>query len=289
MCVYFIHKFVELLCEQVSAQQIQYEYKGKIKFLLVNETEKLLGINEPSQPHSFESLRQNFNVFISSIRCLIADNVSSLENLKSYLQRYYRELKPQLAHAKLAEDVITIIVEKYNIINVDCLEAVVDHLEIVEAKAHISSYNVTVDNFFEGATFSACYNKSFKSDLSSHLLNCETVELTLEWKIDRHKLNDVRVLLSKFFGDIHKRVYIMEIKKESFIIVTCYTPQYMVDVLLIEAEKNSELMEEFEVVGLKIGYVTVYDKLEVNIFLYRLINMHNMFIGPCKDVKHSNF
>ena len=245
-----------------------------------------LDINEPSQLHSFESLRQKFDLLISSIRCLIADNVSSLDNLKTYLQRSYRELKPQLAHAKSFGDVITIIVEKYNIINVDCLEVVVDHLEIVEAKAHISSYNTTVDKFFEGATFSACCNESFKSDLSSHLLNCETVELTLEWKIDRRKLNDVRMLLSKFFGDIHKRVYIMEIKKESFVIVRCYTPQYMLDVLQIKAVKNTELMEEFEVIKLRIGYVTVYDKFEVKIFI-KTINMHNVFIGLCEDFNDS--
>ena len=181
-----------------------------------------------------------------------------------FLQRYYRELKPQLEHANSPSDVITIIVEKYNIINIDCLEAVVDHLEIMEAKAHISSYNAIVDKFFEETTLDACCDVSFKSDLSSHLLKCETVELTLEWKIDSHKLNDVQVLLSKLFEDIHKRVYITEIKKEkNCIIVTCYTPQYMVDVLQIEAEKNSLVMEEFEVVGLKIGYITVYEKIEV--------------------------
>ena len=218
------------------------------------KVKQTLGINEPSQPDSFENLRQMFDRLISSIKCLIADNVSSLKDLKMYLQRYYRELKPQLEHANSPNDVITIIVEKYNIINIDCLEAVIDHFEIMEAKAHISSYNAIVDKFFEETTLYACCDESFKSDLSSHLLKCETVELTLECKVDSYKLNDVQVLLSKLFGDIHKRVYIMEIKKEHLIIVTCYTPQYMVDVLQIEAQKNSLVIEELEVVRLKIGY-----------------------------------
>ena len=38
--VCLLYKFVEVLCEQTSSPQIQYEYKGKIKFLLVNETQR---------------------------------------------------------------------------------------------------------------------------------------------------------------------------------------------------------------------------------------------------------
>ena len=38
--VCLLYKFVEVLCEQTSSPQIQYEYKGKIKVLLINETEK---------------------------------------------------------------------------------------------------------------------------------------------------------------------------------------------------------------------------------------------------------
>ena len=41
--VCLLHKFVEVLYEQTSAhvaQQIQYQHKGKINFLPVNETEK---------------------------------------------------------------------------------------------------------------------------------------------------------------------------------------------------------------------------------------------------------
>ena len=38
-CV-FTYKFVEVFCEQTSSQKFQYEYKGKINFMLVNEMER---------------------------------------------------------------------------------------------------------------------------------------------------------------------------------------------------------------------------------------------------------
>ena len=203
-------------------------------------------------------------MLISSIRSLISVDVPSLADLKTYLQRSYRELKPQLAHAKSSDDVITIIVEKYNIINVDCLEAVVDRLEITEAESHISAYKKTVIIFCEEVSLNMCYNESFKTDLSSYLLTCETIQLTLEWKPHKHKLKDIQELLTKFFKDNHNRIYITDIREESFIIVTCYTPQHMVSVLLMEVNENRQAVEDCDVIRLTIGYYTVCDKLKGN-------------------------
>ena len=215
-----------------------------------------LGINEPSQPHSFESLRQMFDVLISSIRCLIADNLFSLKDLKTYLQRSYRELKPQLAHAKSSDDVITIIVEKYNIINVDCLEATVDYLDVKEAKDHIIVYKKRVEEFCKEASLSMCCDKSFQTVSLSCLLTCETVQFTLKWNGDEHKLIEVQDLLTRFFKSNHNRVYITDIRMNSHIIVTCYAPKHVVDVLLIETTKN-DAEKEFEPFKLTIGYSTV--------------------------------
>ena len=219
-----------------------------------------LGINEP-QPHSFESLRQMFDVLIRYIRCLIADTVPSLSDLKTYLQRSYIELKPQLAHAKSFDDVINIIVEKYNIINVDCLEATVDHLDIKEAKDHITAYKKKVEEFCKEVSLSMCCNESFKALSLSCLLTCETVQFTLEWKVDDRKLIEVQELLTNLFKSNHKRIYITDIVIDSHIVVTCYAPKHIVDVLLIETIKNNAV-KELELFKLTIGYSTVLDESE---------------------------
>ena len=213
---------------------------------------------------SVQSLHQELIALIPAVTSLIPDNFLSLQDLKNYLQRSYRELKPQLAHAKRFDDVITIIVEKYNIINVDCLEAVVDHLKITEAKNHISAYKKTVTMFCEEVNINMCYNASFQTASSSCLLTCETLQLTLEWKAHKHKLKDIQELLTKLFKDNHSRIYVTNIREENFIIVTCYTPQHLVNVLLIEVNENSQAMEESDVIRLTIGYYTVCDKLKGN-------------------------
>ena len=213
-------------------------------------------IKEPPHVRSFNSLQQEFTTLVSTLTPLIADNLSSLQELNMYLQRSYRELKPQLAHAKSSDDVITIIVEKYNIINVDCLEATVDHLDVKEAKDHVIVYKKRVEEFCKEVSLSMCCDKSFQTVSLSCLLTCETVQFTLKWNGDEHKLIEVQDLLTRFFKSNHNRVYITDIRMNSHIIVTCYAPKHIVDVLLIETTKN-DAEKEFEPFKLTIGYSTV--------------------------------
>ena len=218
-------------------------------------------IKEPHHVHSFNSLQQEFTTLVSTLTRLIADNLSSLKELKMYLQRSYRELKPQLAHAKSSDDVITIIVEKYNIINVDCLEATVDHLDIKEAKDHITAYKMRADDFCKEVSLSMCCDESFKAASLSCLLTCETVQFTLKWNADEHKLIEVQELLTSLFKSKYYRVYITDIRMDNHIIVTCYAPKHIVDVLLVETIKN-DVVKEFELFKLTIGYSTVLDESE---------------------------
>ena len=219
-------------------------------------------IKEPPHLHSFNSLRQEFITLVSILTHLIADNISSLRELKTYLQRSFRELKPQLAHAKSSDDVITIIVGKYNIINVDCLEAIVDHLDVKEAKDHITAYKKKADEFCKEVSLNMCCNENFKAVSLSCLLICETVQFTLKWNADEHKLIEVQDLLTSLFKSNHNRVYITDIRMHIHIIVTCYAPKHIVDVLLIETTKKDDVVKEFELLKLTIGYSTILDKSE---------------------------
>ena len=120
------------------------------------------GFNEQSHSH-FESLHQNFRNLIRTLTSLIAVKITSLNEFKSFLKRYYKELKPQLAHANTFVDIIPLIEEKYNVINISCLETIVNHYDVEDAKVHITDYKMEVNTFCEKVTLSVCYNQSFKS------------------------------------------------------------------------------------------------------------------------------
>ena len=205
-------------------------------------------------------MRVKFGNLIEAVAPVIAKGIPSLQELKRYLQRCFPGLKPQLAIAESFDDVMELVENKCTIINVCCLEAIVDHYNITEAKRHITEFKTAVDTFCEEVKLSVCCKESFKRILSSHPPTCETVEFVLEWKTDEHTLNDIRDLLSKAFEDLVNNVQVRVIMEGNSIIITCYAPHHMMDILLVTAKKNLGLLKERGLLKLTLGHDIIYDK-----------------------------
>ena len=206
-------------------------------------------------------MKVTFGNLIETVAPLIAKAIPSLKKLKTYLRRCFRELKPQLPSAESFDDVMELVEDKCTIINVCCLEAIVDHYNITEAKRHIMEFKTTVDKFCDKVKTDICINQNFKVT-SSHHLTCETIEFVLEWKTDEYTLSHIKDLLSKAFKDMAKSVQVRAIKEGNSIIVTCYAPHYMMDILLVTAEDNLDILKEMGLIQLTIGYCTIYDKCQ---------------------------
>ena len=200
-----------------------------------------------------------FGNLIEKIAPLIAKGVSSLKELKTYLRRCFRELKPQLSSAESFDDVMELVKDKCTIINICCLEAIVDHYNITEAKRHITEFKTAVDKFCEKVKTDLCISQNFKVT-SSHHLTCETIEFVLEWKTDEHTLSHIKDLLSKAFKDMAKSVQVRAIREGNSVIVNCYAPHYIMGILLITAEENLDILKEMGLLKLTLGYHIIYDK-----------------------------
>ena len=214
---------------------------------------------EVSFQKKFDEMKVTFGKLIHTVAPLIAKGIPSLQELKTFLRRCYRELKPQLSIAESFDDVIELVEDKCTIINIVCLEAIVDTFKISEAKQYIKEYQAAIDAFCNEVKLSVCENQSFSTNLST-LLKCETVEFVLEWEPDDYTLTQIRALLTEAFKDLIKRVQIRVIKRGNSVIVTCYAPRHIMDVLLMEAEKNLNLLRKMGLIKLTIGYCTVWDE-----------------------------
>ena len=153
-----------------------------------------------------------------------------------------------------------IVEDKCTIINVCCLEAIVDHYNITEGKQCITEFKTAVDKFCKEVKLSVCCKESFKRILSSHHLTCETIEFVLEWEADKYTLSDINHLVTKAFEDTVNTIQVRAIKEGNSIIVTCYAPLHMMDILLVTAEDNLGLLKEMGLTKLIFGYYTIYDK-----------------------------
>ena len=207
-------------------------------------------------------MKVTFVNFIDVVKPLIGKSIMSLRILKTYLGRCFRELKPQLDIAGSFDHVMDIVEKKCTIINVCCLEAIVMHYDITEAKPHLSVYKSEIDTFCQVTKLCVCINENLMTGPTSHL-KCETVQFVLEWEPDEHSLNDIRDLLVAAFNDIAKRVQVLVVKKGNSIIITCYAPQYIMDILLMEAEKNLHKLLKMKLIKLTIGYHTILNECKV--------------------------
>ena len=210
--------------------------------------------------YKFDEIRAKFGVLVHTVAPLIESAVSSkLKEFKKFLGRCFRELKPQLSVAECFDDVMELVEEKCTIINVCCLETIVKQYNIEEAKGHITTYNLEVEGFCKEIKVSLCENENFMTS-SSSLLKCETIKLVLEWEPDECYLNQISDILVKAFQDMAKRVQVRVIKKDNSITVTCYAPQNIMDILLMEAEKNLDILIKMGLIKLSIGYHIVYER-----------------------------
>ena len=203
-------------------------------------------------------MRVTFGNLLHTVAPIIAKGIPSLQELKKYLRRCFRELKPQLSIAGSFDDVMELVEEKCTIINIVCLEGIINIFNITEAKKHIKDYQAAVDEFCTKVRLSLCENQSFITSPSTQL-KCETVEFVLEWEPDDYFLSEIRDLLRKAFKDMAIRVQVRVIRRGNSIIVTCYAPRNIIGLLLKEAEDNIRLLKKVGLLKLSIGNYIVWD------------------------------
>lgn len=204
-------------------------------------------------------MRIYFGTLIDSIVPLIAKHVPSIDDLKKYLERCFPELKPELYHAKSFDDVIDIATKKCTIIDIVCLEAIVDRFNIKVAVDHIIAYKTAIDLFCDDVKLSVCCNESFKT-ASLDLLTCETIQFILDWEADKFTLRDIKTLLMKAFKEFGKNIQVITIKEECSITIICYASHDIMDILMMEGQKNLHLMRDMGLIKLTVGYFTIWDK-----------------------------
>ena len=217
-------------------------------------------ILQPVYEHEFDQMRAAFGTLVFNIAPLIEAGIPSLNELKKYLGCCFQELAPQLSTVESFDDVMKLVQNQCTIINICCLETIIDHYEITKAKQHIAKFNKCVNDFCENVKADICLKQNFEIALSCPRLICETIEIIVEWKTNECTLRHIKGLLSKAFTNMASSVQVRTIDDGNSIIIICYAPLRLMDFLLMSAKDNLCSLIKMEVTKLVIGYHTIYDK-----------------------------
>ena len=170
----------------------------------------------PNYQDVFDKMRAKLrNLLHTTVRaCVFAKEIPSLEDLKTFLRISFHELRYYPAES--FDGVINLlIVHKCTILNVGCLEVIVDHYNIEEAKAQIAAYKSEVDRVCEELKLKIC--EDFMTGPSS-LLKYESIEFFLKWRPNFQVLDDIKELLWIGFGDIAKMIDVIPEHRGNIII-----------------------------------------------------------------------
>jgi hypothetical protein len=208
--------------------------------------------------HLFDDIRCKFGFLKNFVTNLAVDRITSSEELKIYIEDCFPELKSHLLRVDNIRSIIDVLKnEKCNILNVKALEAVVSKYKIDEAKKEIEGYKHELEQFCSTKLQAILDKVLFSKDP----LNCETIQFILNWSADDYTLNDVHYLLEKAFGELNRRVIVKTITEGRSIVIICYAPRHLIDVLFMEAENNIDQLKERGLKQLTIGYYTAYDSI----------------------------
>ena len=214
----------------------------------------------------FDRVNSSLGTMIFNVAFLIKAAIPSLEHLKLYLTTVHPELQPQLSTAESFNDVQIIIRNSCSITNIVLLENIVNQYSVTEAHQLISKYNAGIEEFCTKQVHNITLKK-----LPSPLLTCDSIKFIVNWEVSKCTLNNIKDLLQRAFRNSFKKVEVIETREGHSILIICYAPHYLMDMLYMEAQENIEELRDMGLMKLTISYYTVYDGTKDKVITIMLV------------------
>ena len=213
----------------------------------------------------FNSMRAKFAIFFTKVRDVFNTAQLPADKLKRSLQDYNPHLKSLLIDTNSTDDVLDIVREKCSLIDINCLEVIVDCFNLLEAKKHIEDYKSKLNEFCDNISARLALKETFEVVTTPFPLKCETIEFLLAWEFKDNQalkdaLTDVDDILTVSFERLAKYVKVNVIVEEQSITVMCTFPFILTTLLIAKAQETLELLKKRGLIKLIIGHCVVFDK-----------------------------
>ena len=176
--------------------------------------------------------------------------------MKLFLEDGYSHLQSEIDNTKSIDEILTVVRNHCTLVNINCLEGIVERFDIKEAKAHIQTYKDFVQTFCEKTKASLCLDENFKVTRTPSLLRCETAIFVLDWDPTGYTLQDIRDIIAESVED---NIQIRVIREGNSIIVTCFFPLSLTTTIIARAQETLESVKRRGLLQLTIGHCTIYD------------------------------
>ena len=149
--------------------------------------------------------------------------------MKWFFADSYPHLKSEITHSKSIDDVLDVVRGHCTLIDISCLEGIVERLDIKEAQTHIQAYKDVVRSFCK--EIKAFIEENLKENKSCSLLKCETAIFVLDWHPANYTLQDVRDIIAE---SVEENVQIRVIREgKSIVVILVNIAKYRIDIYLL--------------------------------------------------------
>ena len=154
-----------------------------------------------------EAYREEFEVFISKYQQLcdrIIDNALIYElNTCAYCGRRHPDVMRRLTGAVSSSDIMRGVVNKCSITNITPLKDVTQHCYKTRGIEMIEDYQRSLDEYLSKLRASLLGS-------SKDIVNAEEIILILDWTPDEASFPNIKRLLYKAFGLLHKKIIVVQ-------------------------------------------------------------------------------
>ena len=226
-----------------------------VTIILFSLAEVLIPVPRSLSPQ-FNSVRVSFSKMFSKVQNTVTKGNPSIDELKIFLENYDSQLESQLNEVVTLRPIFRLIRKNCSLIDVEILEAVVDHFEINEAQKYIEDYKKIIEESCKSFSIVLCCNEKFEAIKAAPSLKCETAIFVFDWEPEEHVLKDIMDILSKTTGKLVKIKYI---NKGNSITVTCFFSYSLAGVVIMKAIENLEVLIQNGLMKLTVGYCIVWE------------------------------
>ena len=206
-------------------------------------------------------IRTKFELTFSQVEDVMKTKHPFLEEMKDCLQNHYFHLKQHLENITTIAEFLNVVKEKCSLIDISCLEIVIDQFCLKKVEYHIKAYKHFINDFCCCVTIDNCLNETFEVVAMSTPLICETLKFFLDWKpSNNYRIRDATELLFVSFGELAKNVKLITLTEDISLIMTCTFPYSLRSLLIMRAHENIESMKRKDVIKLIIADYVVFDE-----------------------------
>ena len=162
-------------------------------------------------------------------------------------------MRCEVAASESLLEILNIVGDYTSLCNISYLEQIAEHFKLKEASNLIKTYDESIETFRKEIPVKHACGQIFMAHFNKHLLKSQTVRFVLEWKADEKTLSDIQSVLRKAFHEHVSQVRINVVTRGSSIIVICYAPLHLHEVLTQLVKQNEEVLLEEDVISISIG------------------------------------